>query len=217
MIPIGIGTLFKKVICMKMKKKIIIVGATGTMGKHLTRAFEKEHEIIKVASKGGDVQTDITSAESIECMYKQVGAFDALICTAGPTYVGPWKEMTATEFRKGIEGKLMGQINLVLIGQHYINPKGSFSLISGALTHDPQLNFANASAANGAVEAFVRAAAIELENGIRINAVSPTVIEDSPHYFPFFPGDIPVTMQQLEYGFRKSVFGGNTGQVIKPY
>jgi len=200
-----------------MKKKIIIVGATGTMGKHLTRAFEKEHEIIKVASKGGDVQTDITSAESIECMYKQVGAFDALICTAGPTYVGPWKEMTATEFRKGIEGKLMGQINLVLIGQHYINPKGSFSLISGALTHDPQLNFANASAANGAVEAFVRAAAIELENGIRINAVSPTVIEDSPHYFPFFPGDIPVTMQQLEYGFRKSVFGGNTGQVIKPY
>jgi NAD(P)-dependent dehydrogenase (short-subunit alcohol dehydrogenase family) len=202
---------------MKMKKKIIIVGATGTMGKHLTRAFEKEHEIIKVASKGGDVQADITSTESIESMYKQVGAFDALICTAGPTYVGPWKKMTATEFRKGIEGKLMGQINLVLIGQHYINPKGSFSLITGALTHDPQLNFANASAANGAVEAFVRAAAIELENGIRINAVSPTVIEDSPHYFPFFPGDIPVTMQQLEYGFRKSVFGANTGQVIKPY
>ena len=108
----------------------------------------------------------------------------------------------------------MGQINLVLIGQHYINPKGSFTLITGALTHDPQLNFANASAANGAVEGFVRAAAIELENGIRINAVSPTVIENSPQYFPYFPGDIPVTMQQLEYAFRKSVFGANTGQVI---
>ena len=197
--------------------KIIIVGATGTMGKHLTSALENEHEIIKVASKGGDIQVDITSAESIENMYGQAGAFDALICTAGPTYVGPWKKMTDKEFRKGVDGKMMGQINLVLIGQHYINPKGSFSLITGALTHDPQLNFANASAANGAVEAFVRAAAIELENGIRINAVSPTVIESSPHYFPFFPGDIPVTMQQLEYGFRKSVFGANTGQIIKPY
>jgi len=197
--------------------KIIIVGATGTMGKHLTSAFEKDHEVIKAASKGGDLQVNITSPGSIENMYKQAGAFDALICTAGPTYVGPWKKMTDKEFRKGIEGKLMGQINLVLTGQHYINPKGSFSLITGALTHDPQLNFANASAANGAIEAFVRAAAIELENGIRINAVSPTVIEDSPQYFPFFPGDIPVTMQQLEYGFRKSIFGANTGQVIKPY
>jgi len=197
--------------------KIIIVGATGTMGKYLANAFEKEHEVIKAASKNADIAVDITSAESIENMYKKAGAFDALVCTAGPTYVGPWKKMTDKEFRKGVEGKMMGQINLVLIGQHYINPKGSFSLITGALTHEPQLNFANASAANGAVEAFVRAAAIELENGIRINAVSPTVIEDSPQYFPFFPGDIPVTMQQLEYGFRKAVFGANTGQVIKPY
>jgi NAD(P)-dependent dehydrogenase (short-subunit alcohol dehydrogenase family) len=196
--------------------KIIIVGATGTMGKYLTGAFGKEHEIIKVASSGGDVKVDITSTGSIEAMYHQTGAFDALICAAGPTYVGPWKKMTDRDFRKGIEGKLMGQINLVLIGQHYIKQKGSFSLITGALTHEPQLNFANASAANGAVEAFVRAAAIELGNGIRINAVSPTVIENSPQYFPFFPGDIPVTMQELEFAFRKSVFGANTGQVIKP-
>lgn len=196
--------------------KIIIVGATGTMGKHIVSAFEKEHEVIRVASKGGDIQVDITSIESIENLFKKVGPFDALISTAGPTYVGPWKNLTDKEFRKGVEGKMMGQINLVLIGQHYINPKGSFTLITGALTHDPQKNFANASAANGAVEGFVRAAAIELLNGIRINAVSPTVIENSPQYFPYFPGDIPVTMQQLEYGFRKSVFGGNTGQVIKP-
>lgn len=202
---------------MKAKMKIIIVGATGTMGKHLASAFEKDHHVIRVASKGGDVQADITSTESIENLFRQVGPFDALVSTAGPTYVGPWKSLTDKEFRKGVEGKMMGQINLVLIGQHYINAGGSFTLISGALTHEPQLNFANASAANGAVDGFVRAAAIELEKGIRINAVSPTVIEDSPQYFPFFPGEIPVTMQQLEYGFRKSVFGAGTGQIIKPY
>ena len=197
--------------------KIIIVGASGTMGQHLTKALKQEHEVITAATKGCDIQVDITSTDSIEKMFKQVGPFDALISTAGPTFVGPWKKLTDKEFRKGVEGKMMGQINLVLIGQHYINPKGSFTLISGALTHDPQLNFANASAANGAVEGFVRAAAIELSNGVRINAVSPTVIEASPQYFPYFPGDIPVTMEQLEYGFRKAVFGANTGQIIKPY
>jgi NAD(P)-dependent dehydrogenase (short-subunit alcohol dehydrogenase family) len=197
--------------------KIIIVGASGTMGRHLTTAFAKDHKVITAASKGCDVEVDITSTASIENMYKKIGAFDALISTAGPTFVGPWKKLTDKEFRQGVEGKMMGQINLVLIGQHYINPNGSFTLITGALSHDPQKHFANASAANGAVEGFVRGAAIELENGIRINAVSPTVIENSPQYFPYFPGDIPVTMQQLEFGFRKSVLGANTGQVIKPY
>ena len=196
--------------------KIIIVGATGTMGTYLSSTFEKEHEIIRVASKGGDFQVDITSPEAIENFFKAVGSFDALISTAGPTYVGSWKKLNDTEFRKGVEGKMMGQINLVLIGQHYINPKGSFTLITGALTEEPQINFANASAANGAVEGFVRAAAIELENGIRINAVSPTVIENSPQYFPYFPGEIPTTMKQLEFMFRKSVFGASTGHIIKP-
>lgn len=197
--------------------KIVIVGASGTMGTYLSKTFEKDNEIVRVDRNSVDVQVDITSPESIENMYKQIGGFDALICTAGPTYVGPWKNLNEETFRTGVEGKMMGQINLVLIGQHYINPKGSFTLITGALTHEPQKNFANASAANAAVEGFVRAAAIELENGIRINAVSPTVIENSPYYFPFFPGEMPVTMKQLEFGFRKSVFGANTGQIIKPY
>ncbi|WP_339810053.1 short chain dehydrogenase [uncultured Imperialibacter sp.] len=197
--------------------KMIIVGASGTMGSFLSKAFEKENEIVRADRHGMDMQVDITSPESIENMYKTTGEFDALICTAGPTFVGPWKNLTDKQFRQGVEGKMMGQINLVLIGQHYIKPRGSFTLITGALTHEPQRNFANASAANGAVEGFVRAAAIELENGIRINAVSPTVIENSPQYFPFFPGEIPTTMRQLEYGFRKSVFGAGTGQVIKTH
>lgn len=202
---------------MKTKKRIIIVGASGTMGNYLASAFETEHEIVRAATNSGDFKVDITSTESIENFFKEVGSFDALISTAGPSFVGPWEKLTDKEFRKGVEGKMMGQINLVLIGQHYINPKGSFTLISGALNHEPQLNFANASAANGAIDGFVKAAAIELPNGIRINSVSPTVIEDSPQYFPFFPGEMPVTMKQLEFGFRKSVFGANTGEVIKPY
>nr|WP_295921761.1 short chain dehydrogenase [uncultured Dyadobacter sp.] len=194
--------------------KIIIVGASGTMGRHLVNAFGGEHEIVQASLRSGDVQVDIANPESIENMYKLIGGFDALICTAGPTYVGPWERLGDKAFRKGVDGKMMGQINLVLIGQHHISPNGSFTLITGALTHEPQRNFANASAANGAVEGFVRAAAIELQNGVRINAVSPTVIEDSPQYFPYFPGEVPTSMKTLEYGFRKSVFGAGTGQVI---
>ncbi|HRO44479.1 short chain dehydrogenase [Agriterribacter sp.] len=202
---------------MENKKRIIIVGASGIMGKFLADLLEKEnHEVIRVSRTSHDIQVDTTSTKSIKEMFEKVGTFDALVSTAGSTFVGPWKNLNDQTFRTGVEGKMMGQINLVLIGQHYIKPKGSFTLITGALTHDPQLHFANASAANGAIEGFVRAAAIELENGIRINAVSPTVIEDSPHYFPYFPGEKPTTMKELEFGFKKSLFGTVTGQIIKP-
>lgn len=197
--------------------KIVIVGASGTMGQYLANVLEKEnHEIIRASRSSEDIQVDTTSTKSIEEMFAKIGTFDALISTAGTTFVGPWKNLNDQTFKTGIEGKMMGQINLVLIGQQYINPKGSFTLITGALTNEPQINFANASAANGAVEGFVRAAAIELPNGIRINAVSPTVIENSPHYFPYFPGEIPTTMKQLEFGFKKSLFGAVTGHIIKP-
>lgn len=197
--------------------KIVIVGASGTMGQYLANVLEKEnHEIIRASRSSEEIQVDTTSTQSIEAMFARIGTFDALISTAGETFVGPWKNLNDQTFKKGIEGKMMGQINLVLIGQHYINPKGSFTLITGALTHEPQINFTNASAVNGAVEGFVRASAIELADGIRINAVSPTVIENSPQYFPYFPGEMPTTMKQLEFGFKKSLFGAVTGHIIKP-
>lgn len=195
--------------------KIVIVGASGTLGKPVTAAFAAGHEIIRVGLRSGDVQVDISSPESIDHMYAQVGSFDALICTAGDAWFGPWASATDRLFRTGIDSKLMGQINLVLIGQHYAHPGGSFTLTTGVLGRDPVRGGANVSVANGGVEAFVRAAAIELPNGLRINAVSPTVVEDAPDYFPFFPGHVPVTMDRVVAAYQKSVLGAGTGQVIE--
>ena len=109
----------------------------------------------------------------------------------------------------------MGQVNLVLIGQHYINPKGSFTLTSGALADDPIVMGANASTMNGAINGFVKGAAIELENGVRINAVAPDIVEESTTYFSYFPGHIPVTMSRVTQAYIKSVLGGQTGQIYK--
>jgi NAD(P)-dependent dehydrogenase (short-subunit alcohol dehydrogenase family) len=197
--------------------KIIIVGATGTIGKHVTAALEKEHQVIKVGLNSGDLQLDISSPEAIERFYKQVGPFDALVSTTGNGHFGPLASMKYADFMKGIDSKLMGQVNLVLTGQHYINPKGSFTLTSGILSEDPIVLGANLSAVNGALDAFVRSAAIELENGVRINSISPGVVEDSPGYFPYFPGHAPVTMERVTQAYIKSVLGGQTGQTFKVF
>lgn len=195
--------------------KIIIVGATGTIGSKITREFEQNHNIIKVGSQSGDIQADITTPESVENLFEEVGSFDALISAAGAGHFGPLKEMTTADFEVGLNSKLLGQINLVLKGQHYINPRGSFTLISGILSDDPVYASANLAAVNGAINSFVVSAAMELENDVRINAVSPGVVEDSPELFDAFPGHNPVEMERVVRGFRKSVLGPITGQVVK--
>ncbi|MEO6149336.1 MAG: short chain dehydrogenase [Mucilaginibacter sp.] len=195
--------------------KILIVGGTGTIGKKVAAALQGDHEVITAGSKSGDLQLDITSTESIEAFFKKAGKFDALISATGSGYFGPLKTMTLAYFKKGLDSKLSGQVNLVLIGQKYINPKGSFTLTSGILSDDPIPNGSAVSAVNGALNSFVIGAAIELENGVRINVVSPGLVEDSMQMLGAFPGHFPVTMDRVVAGYVKSVLGGITGQVIK--
>lgn len=198
--------------------KIIIVGATGTLGKKVTEALKPYgHELIRVGSKSGDLQVDITDPASIEKLFAQTGRFDALVSVAGAGHFGPLKSMTLADFKVGTASKLLGQVGLVLIGQHHINPKGSFTLTSGILSDDPVRGGANLSTVNGAVNSFAIAAAAELENDVRINAVSPGVVEDSPGFHAAFPGHIPVTMDRVVAAYLKSILGAGNGQVIKVF
>jgi len=195
--------------------KIIIIGATGTIGKHIAKALEKDHEVIKVGSKSGDLQINLTDPASIKAMYEKVGAFDAVVCAAGEGHFGPLEKMTDADFRVSVNSKFMGQVNLVLIGQHHINPGGSFTLTSGTLSEDPVVLGASVSAVNAGIDGFVRGAAIELKNDVRINSVAPGVVEESPGYFPFFPGHIPVSMHKVTQAYVKSILGAHTGKSFK--
>jgi NAD(P)-dependent dehydrogenase (short-subunit alcohol dehydrogenase family) len=195
--------------------KILIVGASGTIGNKVTTVFKSKHDVITAGSKSGDLRLDITSADSIKEFYEQAGKFDALVSVTGSAYLGPLETMTEKEFRQGIDSKLIGQVNLVLIGQHYINANGSFTLTSGSLAFDPIANGTNLSTINAALNGFVMAAAVDLKNGIRINAVCPGVVEDSPDWFEYFPGHIPDKMDEVVAGYIKSVLGAKTGEVIR--
>lgn len=197
--------------------KVAIVGASGTIGKKVTEALKGKHEIVTAGRNSGDLRVDITSAASIERFFKELGNFDALVSVTGAGHFGLLKDLNDTNFRIGVDSKMMGQINLVLIGQKYVNPKGSFTLTSGILAEDPVVYGAALSAVNAAINGFVTGAAIELENGVRINAVSPGVVEDSPAYFDAFPGHIPVAMDKVTAAYVKAILGAGTGQVIKVF
>ncbi len=148
-------------------------------------------------------------------MYAKLGKVDAVVTCAGHVHFGPVATMTPEQFRKGLNDKLMGQVNLVLLGMNNVNDGGSFTLTSGVLDRDPVRQGANAAAVNGAIGAFVKGAAIEMPRGIRINAVSPGLLEDSAEkYDGFFPGHEPVSSARVGLAYAKSVDGALTGQVI---
>jgi NAD(P)-dependent dehydrogenase (short-subunit alcohol dehydrogenase family) len=148
-------------------------------------------------------------------MYKSVGSFDALVCATGNAHFGPFEKLTEEECYVGIKSKLMGQVNLILIGKDLISDNGSFTLTSGVLSNDPIPFGAAASLANGAIDSFVVAAAIEMTRGIRINSVSPSVLEESMEKIgDFFRGHIPVPASKAALAYSKSVEGKLTGKVI---
>ncbi len=110
----------------------------------------------------------------------------------------------------------MGQVNLVLAARETLRDGGSITLIGGVLSDEPILYGSSASMVNGALEAFVRAAAIELPRGLRLNLVSPTVLAESmADYGPFFRGFEPVPAARAALAYSRSIEGGQTGQIYR--
>lgn len=201
-----------------MKLRILVIGASGTIGKAVTKELEKNHELIRAGRNGIDVTVDITSVESIKNMYEQIGNVDAVISATGGAHFGPISELTPELNEIGIESKLKGQINLVLLGMDYVNDGGSFTLTTGIMMDDPIPQGVSAAMANGGVSAFVRSAAIEMPRGIRINSVSPNVLQESlDKYGEFFPGFEAVPATRVALAYKKSVAGAQTGQNYKVY
>ena len=199
----------------EIEMNIIIVGAMGAVGRTATEALAGRHEVIRVGRTSGDVQMDIEDIDSIRAMYQQVGKVDAVIGAVGHVHFGPVHEMTSANFMESISGKALPQVNLVLEGLDYVNDGGSFTLTSGVTNRDPIRGGAGAAAANGALDGFVVGAAVDMPRGIRINAVSPEVLESCREaYDGYFPGHVHVSNEAVGLAFSKAVEGCLSGQVI---
>lgn len=198
--------------------KILIVGGNGTIGKRISSHFAQNHEVISVGRSSGTITADISNSESIQKMFDQVGTVDAIICAAGEAKWKPFNELSEDDYYIGFRSKLMGQVNLVRIGQHYLSNGGSITLTTGILADDPVPMTSSAAMVNGAIHSFVKAVVLDLDKNIRVNVVSSGLVEDAvDKYDAYFPGHNAIPMQKVVNGYRKSVEGKGTGQIIKIY
>ncbi|MGW7517946.1 short chain dehydrogenase [Streptomyces sp. NPDC054796] len=194
--------------------KILLIGAAGKLGAAVHKTLAgRGHEVLTVGRTSGDLRCDIADPAATAALYERVGPVDAVASAAGDVPYKPVSEMTPQDYESAFHGKVLSQIELVRQGLPRIAERGSFTLITGVLARDPIPTGSAASMANGAVESFVRAAAIEIAP-LRINAVSPTVFTESlADYGDFFPGVPPVDLAQVAQAYVRSVEGGQTGQI----
>lgn len=196
--------------------KILIIGGNGTIGKKVSQRLREKHNIMVAGRNSGNVNVDFANTDSIKAMFNSVGKLDAIVSIAGEAKWDKFENLSEEDFYIGIKSKLMGQVNVVRIGMDFLNPNGSITLSTGILADDPVDMTTSAAMVNGGIHSFVKAVALELKDGIRINAVCSDLVEDSfEKYKDYFPGNTPVPMSKVVDGYVKSIAGNINGRILR--
>jgi NAD(P)-dependent dehydrogenase (short-subunit alcohol dehydrogenase family) len=194
--------------------RILIVGATGTIGQAVAAALGR-HELVLASRSKSPERVDLADAASIRALFKRVGKVDAVVSVAGEAAWKPLAQLTDEDFAFSLGSKLMGQVNLVRVGADVVADGGSFTLTSGVLATRPTPGGAAITLVNAGVDAFTRAAALELPRGIRINAVSPPWVSETLTAMGRDPsGGLPAA--DVARSYVEAVEGKQTGAVITP-
>ena len=195
--------------------RILIIGATGTIGRAVAEALAPQHEVVTASRHAGDVRVDISDPASIRAMYEKVGRVDAVISAAGNAAFKPLEQLADDDFAFSLANKLMGQVNLIRLGLGHVNDGGSFTVTSGVLAHSPMHGSGAVSLVNAGLEGFARAAALEAPRGIRVNVVSPPWVTETLIALKMDPSH-GMPAATVAHAYVRSATGSESGAVIAP-
>ena len=164
-------------------KKIIVVGATGKLGREVVEGLEKDYEVIRAGRSGPDLKVDAFDFASVSDAFASVGSFDGLVSCIGSTPFKTFDELTMEDFATGLSTKCFSQLNLAKAAIPFLSENGSITLTSGIIGDEPILAGSCAAAANGALNMCVSTLAAEYAGKLRINIVSPSIIENSVDHY----------------------------------
>ena len=194
---------------------ILVVGATGTIGRAVVAALSAANEIVPASRQSTPITVDLANPDSIREMYRSTGKLDAVVCAAGLAKFAPLAQLSDADFRFCLDNKLMGQVNLVRFGFEHVGDRGSFTLTTGILARSPMPGSAAISLVNAGVEGFVRAAALEAPRGIRVNAVSPPWVSETLQALKMDPSQ-GLAASVVARAYVQSVTGTVTGSILEP-
>jgi NAD(P)-dependent dehydrogenase (short-subunit alcohol dehydrogenase family) len=191
--------------------RILVVGASGTIGSAVVAALAGRHEVLRASRHSGDVRVDLGDPATVKALYTRVGALDAVVACAGAARYGPLDTLSDDDFAFSLSNKLMGQINLVRFGTPSLRDGGSFTLTAGLFSQQPSPGVPALAMVNGALESFARAAALDLPRKLRVNVVSPPWIKETAARAG---KDAPLSAAENALAYVRLVEGTETGAVI---
>jgi NAD(P)-dependent dehydrogenase (short-subunit alcohol dehydrogenase family) len=196
-------------------KKIIVVGATGKLGRVVVEGLQKDYEVIRAGRSGPDLKIDAFDFESVSDVFASVGPFDGLVSCIGGTPFKTFDELTMEDFASGLSTKCFSQLNLAKAAIPFLRENGSITLTSGIIGDEPIIAGSCAAAANGALNMCVSTLAAEYAGKLRINVVSPSIIENSvDHYGMLFDGFEPSSNESIIHAYRRTISAPITGRVM---
>jgi NAD(P)-dependent dehydrogenase (short-subunit alcohol dehydrogenase family) len=194
--------------------KIVVIGASGTIGSAVAKLLRQRHQVIAVSRSSGDYLADITEKASIEATLGAIGKIDAIVSAAGSAVFKPLATLTDSDFEQSLHDKLMGQVNVVRAGAQYILPGGSITITSGTLAQEPIPGSAVISLVNAGLEGFGRAAALELQSAkVRVNIISPPWIRETLVALKMDPSS-GMLANEVAKAYVQSVENSATGTII---
>jgi NAD(P)-dependent dehydrogenase (short-subunit alcohol dehydrogenase family) len=196
--------------------KVLIIGASGKIGSAIVRELTSDTTLITANHTSGDFTVDLGNAASIAQLFAKTGPLDGIVCAAARGVVfKPVSEMSVEDYLASMQQKMLGQMTVALQGLKVLNDHGSITLTTGAFNRDFVKNGSAAATVNNAIEGFVKAASLDLPRGIRMNVVSPGLIEESAAmYAAACPGFDVVSSAKVARAYRRSIYGIQTGQIF---
>jgi NAD(P)-dependent dehydrogenase (short-subunit alcohol dehydrogenase family) len=193
--------------------KVVVIGASGVVGRAVADALAERHDVVR-ASRRGDPQVDVGDASSIARLFAAVPDVDAVVCCAANAPLSPLAGQSDEEFRRTVDAKLFGQIDLIRQGARHVRDGGSITVTSGAIPEGLE-GAAGGALVNAGLEAFVHAVAQEMPRGIRVNAVSPGWVRESLEQLGIDPSD-GTPAADVARAYVEAVEGTATGVAVGP-
>ena len=194
--------------------KIIVVGATGTIGAEVVEALSTRHEVVGVA-RGTELKVNLEEPATVRALFERIREPDAVISCAGGAVFKPFAELTDADYELGLRSKLMGQVSLARIAKDHLRDGGSITLTTGVLAMQPMPESASISMVNAGLEGFVRAAALKLPRKLRINAVSPPWVKETLIKLRMDPAP-GMASAAVAKAYVAAVEGSHQGKILDP-